>query len=71
MKKSVQIPLLGASVQLLTINEVAARLHVHRATVYDFINQPNGLPVTRLAAKVVRIDEADLRAWIEQRKAVS
>jgi excisionase family DNA binding protein len=56
--------------QLLTIDQVAARLNVHRTTVYEFINGA-GLRVTRLAPHAVRIDEADLRAWIDQRKAVS
>ena len=56
--------------QLLTIDQVAARLHVHRTTVYEFINR-SGLKVTRLAAHAVRIDEADLNAWIEQRKSLS
>ena len=52
------------------MNEVAARLRVHRTTVYEFINQL-GLAVTRLGSHPVRIDEADLHAWVEQRKAVS
>lgn len=56
--------------QLLTIDQVAARLSVHRTTVYEFINL-SGLKVTRLAAHAVRIDEADLKTWIEQRKAIS
>ena len=56
--------------QLLTIDQVAARLSVHRTTVYDFIRQ-SGLPVTRLSAHVVRVEEADLAAWIEQRKEAS
>ena len=56
--------------QLLTIDQVAARLSVHRTTVYEFINL-SGLKVTRLAAHAVRVDEADLKAWIEQRKAAS
>jgi excisionase family DNA binding protein len=56
--------------QLLTIDQVAERLQVHRTTVYDFINL-TGLKVTRLAAHAVRIDEADLKTWIEQRKAES
>ncbi len=56
--------------QLLTIDQVADRLQVHRTTVYDFINL-SGLKVTRLASRAVRIDEADLKVWIEQRKATS
>lgn len=58
------------AVQLLTIDQVAARLSVHRTTVYDFINNL-GLPVTRLAAHAVRVDEADLQVWIEKRKEAS
>ncbi len=56
--------------QLLTIDQVAARLNVHRTTVYDFI-RASGLKVTRLASHAVRVDETDLKAWIEQRKAAS
>lgn len=56
--------------QMLTINQVAERLQVHRTTVYEFINLA-GLKVTRLTAHAVRIDEADLKVWIEQRKAAS
>jgi excisionase family DNA binding protein len=56
--------------QLLTINQVAARLHVHRTTVYGFIKY-SGLKVTRLAPHAVRVDEADLKAWIDQRKGAS
>lgn len=56
--------------RMLTINQVADRLQVHRTTVYDFINL-SGLKVTRLTAHAVRVDEADLQAWIEQRKATS
>jgi excisionase family DNA binding protein len=67
MKKPVQPT---TPVQLLTINQVAARLAVHRTTVYDYINLA-GLPVTRLSPKAVRIDERDLCVWIEQKKAAS
>ncbi len=56
--------------QILTIDQVAARLNVHRTTVYEFINLA-GLKVTRLAAHAVRVDEADLKVWIEQRKTAS
>jgi excisionase family DNA binding protein len=69
MKKPVSQPQ-ESGVQLLTINQVASRLSVNPSTVYGFINRA-GLPVTRLARKVVRIDEVDLRAWVAQRKAVS
>lgn len=69
MKKQTLKPDVPA-IQLLTITQVAARLSVHRATVYEYINLA-GLPVTRLSPKTVRIDEADLRVWIEQRKHVS
>lgn len=60
----------GPVAQQLTIDQVAARLNVHRTTVYDYINLAS-LPVTRLSPKAVRIDEEDLKEWIEQRKAVS
>ncbi len=73
MRKKNQMPAQSAPVvvsQLLTIDQVAARLSVHRTTVYDFINL-SGLKVTRLAAHAVRVDEADLQMWIDQRKAAS
>lgn len=69
-KKNQVLPQPVVATQLLTIDQVAARLSVHRTTVYEFINL-SGLKVTRLAAHAVRIDEADLKAWIEQRKAAS
>jgi len=73
MRKKSQVAMQIAPVmapQMLTIDQVAARLNVHRTTVYEFINL-SGLKVTRLAAHAVRVDEADLKAWIEQRKAAS
>lgn len=73
MRKKIPVPVQLVPVvvpQLLTIDQVAARLGVHRTTVYDFIHL-SGLKVTRLAAHAVRVDEADLKAWIEQRKAAS
>lgn len=70
MKRSVSSqPLARHVAQMLTVRQVAERLNVHRTTVYTFINE--GLPVTRLAPKAIRIDEEDLKVWIEQRKAVS
>lgn len=56
--------------QLLTIRQVAARLSVHPTTVYDYINMA-GLRVTRLSPKAVRVDEVDLRMWVNQRKQIS
>jgi len=69
-KQRVLQPQGGYVSQMLTIDQVAARLCVHRTTVYDFINL-SGLPVTRLAPHAVRIDEADLKIWVERRKDVS
>lgn len=68
MKKHRSVALPTVATQLLTIDQVAALLNVHRTTVYEFINHEH-LPVTRLAAHAVRIDEADLKAWVERRKS--
>jgi excisionase family DNA binding protein len=49
---------------LLTVDEVARRLKLHRATIYRYLGQ--GLPHVRLGGGhgAVRIDEAELRAWL-------
>jgi excisionase family DNA binding protein len=70
MKKAAVAQAQGGHVQLLTIKQVAARLGVHPTTVYDYINLA-GLRVTRLSPKAVRVDEADLRMWVDERKHAS
>ncbi len=46
--------------QLLTINQVAGLLCVHRTTVYDLIKK-DGLPVMKLGARSTRVDSMQLR----------
>lgn len=70
VKKAAPAQAQESPVQLLTIKQVAARLSVHPTTVYDYINLA-GLRVTRLSPKAVRVDEVDLRVWVDQRKQAS
>ncbi len=53
--------------QLLTYEQVAARLVIEPRTVAFLVAQ-EGLPVVYLRSRNPRIDESDLRAWIEKRK---
>ena len=56
--------------QLLTINQVASLLCVHRTTVYDFIKK-DGLPVMKLGARSTRVDSIKLRQWMDERAGLS
>ncbi len=56
--------------QLLTINQVAGLLCVHRTTVYDFIKK-DGLPVMKLGARSTRVDSIKLRQWMDERAGLS
>lgn len=58
---------LSTSLQLLTYRQVAKQLGVELRTVYNLIRF-EGLPIVYLRPHLPRIDEQDLRAWIEQRK---
>lgn len=55
---------------LLTVWEVSQRLQLHTSTVYRLIRNGH-LPVVVISASTLRIDEADLQAWIAARKARS
>jgi excisionase family DNA binding protein len=56
--------------QLLTINQVAGLLCVHRTTVYDFIKK-EGLPVMRLGSRSTRVDSNKLQQWMNERSGLS
>ena len=56
--------------QLLTINQVAGLLCVHRTTVYDLIKK-DGLPVMKLGARSTRVDSIKLRQWMDERAGMS
>lgn len=51
-------------VQLLTVPEVAARLRVHRGTVYRLIAE-GAFPVVRVRS-VVRVTEEALAAYVRE-----
>lgn len=53
--------------QLLTIQQVANLLSIHRSTVYGLINHA-GLPVMHLGKRSTRVNAARLREWIQQRE---
>jgi len=55
-----------SSERLLRIDEAARLLGVSSKTVRRWI-EFEGLPVHRLGPRSPRIDEAELRAWIESR----
>jgi excisionase family DNA binding protein len=56
--------------QLLTINQVAALLCVHRTTVYDFIKK-DGLPVMKLGARSTRVDSIKLQQWMNEHSGLT
>ena len=56
--------------QLLTINQVAGLLCVHRSTVYDFIKHA-GLPVMKLGNRSTRVDSIKLQKWMNERTGLS
>lgn len=56
--------------QLLTINQVAGLLCVHRSTVYDFIKHA-GLPVMKLGTRSTRVDSNKLQQWMDERTGLS
>ena len=68
MSKQARPQLMATSVaQLLTINQVAALLSVHRTKVYDLINH-HGLPVTRLGKRSTRVNAVKLQQWMNARE---
>ena len=56
--------------QLLTINQVAGLLCVHRSTVYDFIKHA-GLPVMKLGTRSTRVSAHKLQQWMNEREGLS
>jgi excisionase family DNA binding protein len=54
---------------LLTIPQVMARLKLGRTKVYDLIER-EGLPVIRFG-RAIRVSDASLRRWLEQREQLS
>lgn len=57
-------------VQLLTIPEAAARLKVHRRTIYRYIKYA-GLPTVKVGNGHIRIALLSLHRWIEQHEEAS
>ena len=60
-------PTLTMGSQLLRVRDVQTRLALSRNTVYSLIASGN-LPVVRIGG-AIRVDEADLEAWLEANKA--
>lgn len=54
---------------LLTIPQVMARLKLGRTKVYDLIAR-EGLPVIRFG-RAIRVSDASLQRWLEQREQLS
>lgn len=55
---------------LLTVAELAERLHISRRGVY-YLLQDRGLPCVRLGKKTLRFDPAAVDRWIQERAASS
>jgi excisionase family DNA binding protein len=51
---------------LITVEEAAKLLRLGQTKVYELIGR-EGLPVVRFG-RAVRVDPADLRHWLEERK---
>ena len=49
----------------LTVNEIMAELKISRRTLYNWIAE--GLPVTHLSKRAIRIKRRDLELFLEQR----
>lgn len=54
--------------RFFTVEEVAERLRLHRATVYRYLHD-DGLPYVRLGGDLgpLRVREFDLEAWLADR----
>ena len=57
----------GGAEDLLTVRDVAARLHVSTATVYTLANRGE-LPHIRIA-NTIRVAPADLEAYVQARRS--
>jgi excisionase family DNA binding protein len=53
--------------ELLTLEEVAQRLHVSRTTCWRLVRNGD-LPSVRITGSVRRVDSDDLEAWIDERR---
>jgi excisionase family DNA binding protein len=49
----------------LTVKEVMTEWKISRRTLYNWIQE--GLPVTRLSKRTIRIKRSDLKRFLEQR----
>lgn len=55
--------------ELLTINQVAELLQVSRATIYEYIADPNHpLPVFYLSDRTPRFKRADIEKWLTEKQ---
>ena len=52
--------------RLMTADQVAEYLGVHRYTVYELVKH-HGLPVIKVHARVLRFDKEELRKWMRSR----
>jgi excisionase family DNA binding protein len=56
----------GTMSELLTVEDVAARLKMNRITVYGYIKNRE-LPSIRLGKRTLRVSEADLVRFLSER----
>jgi excisionase family DNA binding protein len=59
--------MLTNATRLLTVDEVADRLRLNRASIYRYIRH-DGLPHMRLGGELgpIRVREDDLEVWLQQ-----
>ena len=55
----------GLGEPLLTVQEVAAYLSIHRATVYRLAGKCNGIPCVEIRG-TIRFRPSDVRAFVEK-----
>ena len=56
----------GKTEKLLTAEEVAKMLQVHKYTVYDLVKR-HGLPAVKLYPRVLRFSWPEVQKWLKQR----
>jgi excisionase family DNA binding protein len=54
--------------RLMTVEEVAAYLHISRAQAYLVVRE-DGFPLIELGPRLLRVDPRQLERWLEKRAA--
>jgi excisionase family DNA binding protein len=59
---------MGSQCSLMTVDEVAKVLNVSRAQAYLLVRE-DGFPLIELGPRLLRVDPAQLRHWLDQKAA--